>query len=236
MIHRIPSADRFRNNAGWLDARWHFSFDSYHEPNNTHWGALRVFNDDVIQAGQGFGMHPHRDMEIITCVLDGALEHQDSLGGKGVIRPGELQVMSAGTGIYHSERNHSTTEPLRLMQIWIFPEHKGLKPRWEQKTFTPEQQAGKLLPVVSSVEKPVNGTLTIDQDATVYLSRLGEGESVRHTTQPDRKPYLFLISGKAVVNGVNLDAGDQARVTGEKELHIASGNGKAEFILLDLPA
>lgn len=235
MIQRIPSNDRFRSNAGWLDARWHFSFAHYHDPKNVHWGALRVFNDDIIQPSQGFGMHPHRDMEIITCVLDGALEHRDSLGSRGVIRPGEIQVMSAGTGIFHSEYNHSATDPLRLMQIWIFPRRQGLTPRWEQKNFTPEEQGGKLLPVVSPCDKPVDGALTIDQDATVYLSRLRSGELVTHQTSPDRKPYLFLMGGKASVNGVALEEGDQARISGESTLRIASEGEKAEFILLDLP-
>jgi hypothetical protein len=233
MMQLIKSEERHFADHGWLQTRWHFSFAEYYDPANVHWGALRVFNDDVIQPGQGFPMHGHRDMEIITCVLDGALEHQDSMGNRGVIHPGEVQVMSAGTGVKHSEYNHSKEEPLHLLQLWVLPRTKKLTPRWEQKQFTPAERAGKLLPVVSSGEVP--GTLAIDQDAAIYLSALKAGEEVTHRSRPKRKAYLFVIAGGVNVNGETLAAGDQARIADETELRMRA-SADAEVILLDLPA
>ena len=233
MIQVIRSEERHFADHGWLQTRWHFSFAEYYDPANVHWGALRVFNDDVIQAGQGFPMHGHRDMEIITCVLEGALEHRDSMGNRGVIHPGEVQVMSAGTGITHSEFNHSKEKPLHLLQLWVLPRTKSRPPRWEQKQFTAEERAGKLLPVVSAGELP--GTLGIDQDAAIYLSSLKTGEEVAHRSLPKRKAYLFVIAGGVTVNGEALAAGDQARVKDETDLRVR-GISDAELILLDLPA
>ena len=232
MIHITPSAERHHENHGWLDTRWHFSFADYHDPKNERWGALRVFNDDVIEPGQGFGMHPHRDMEIITYVLSGSLEHRDSLGHRGVIRPGEVQVMSAGRGILHSEYNASKRDPLHLLQLWIFPRHHNLEPRWEQREFSPAERSGRLLPVVSGGAFPE--TLSIDQDAAVFIARLASRESVAHALKAGRKAYLFVISGELTINGRKLAAGDQARIADEKELSIA-GVKQAELILLDLP-
>jgi redox-sensitive bicupin YhaK (pirin superfamily) len=232
MIQVIPSGARHHENHGWLDTRWHFSFADYHDPKNEQWGALRVFNDDVIEPGQGFGMHPHRDMEIITYVLSGSLEHRDSLGHRGLIAPGEVQVMSAGRGIRHSEYNASKTEPLHLLQLWIFPRHTGLEPRWEQRVFSAEDREGRLFPAVSGGDLP--GTLTIDQDARIYLSRLAAGKKAVHQSRPERKDYLFLISGETKVNGGKLNAGDQARMANEKEISIESVKD-AELIFLDLP-
>ncbi len=232
MIKTIPSDERYHADWGWLDTRWHFSFDTYHDPANINWGALRVFNDDVIQPSKGFGFHPHRDMEIVTYVLDGELEHQDNQGNRGVIHPGEVQVMSAGTGIVHSEYNHSQEEPLHLLQLWILPRHGGSKPRWEQHQFTNPERLGKLLPVVSDGALP--GTLRIDQDAQIYVSALAEGQHVEHRSRPARKAYLFVISGEVDVNGTRLNTGDQARIADEKELKIRAVKN-AELILLDLP-
>jgi len=232
MIKTIKSEDRHHSNFGWLDTRWHFSFDSYHDPANMNWGALRVFNDDVVQPGQGFGTHPHRDMEIVTYALEGALEHKDSMGNRGVVHPGEVQVMSAGTGVLHSEYNHSQHDPVHFLQLWIFPRTRGLKPRWEQHQFSPEEQRGKLLPIVSGGKLP--GTLTIDQDAEIYVSALPAGAEVTHQSRPNRKAYLFAIDGEASVNGTKLERGDQARIDGETALKIQAGKG-AELILLDLP-
>jgi quercetin 2,3-dioxygenase len=233
MIQIIPSEERHHENHGWLDTRWHFSFADYYDPKNEQWGALRVFNDDVVEPGQGFGMHPHRDMEIITYVLSGSLEHRDSLGHRGVIRPGEVQVMSAGRGIRHSEYNASQSDPLHLLQLWIFPRRQGLEPRWEQREFPAGERSGRLLPVVS--DGATAGTLAIDQDAAVFIARLAPGEKVAHSLKPGRKAYLFLISGEAKLGGKKLAAGDQARVADEKELTI-EGVKEAEMILLDLPA
>jgi redox-sensitive bicupin YhaK (pirin superfamily) len=233
MIQVIPSAKRHYADAGWLQTRWHFSFDTYHDPKNMRWGALRVFNDDVIQPGQGFPMHPHRDMEIITYVLEGALEHGDSLGNRGVIRAGEVQVMSAGAGITHSEYNHSKETLVHLLQLWIFPRTKSQTPRWEQRQFTKSERSGKLLPVVSSGDVP--GTLVIDQDAAIYLASLAKGQTAAHASRPGRKAYLFVISGAVETNKQALAAGDQARIADEAEIAIRAADD-AELILLDLPA
>jgi hypothetical protein len=233
MMQVIRSDERHFADHGWLQTRWHFSFAEYYDPANLHWGALRVFNDDVIQPGQGFPMHGHRDMEIITCVLDGALEHRDSMGNRGVIHPGEVQVMSAGAGITHSEYNHSKEAPVHLLQLWVLPRTKNRPPRWEQKQFTAAERAGKFFPVVSSGELP--GTLVIDQDAAIYLSSLKAGEEVTHRGRSKRKAYLFVIAGGVKMNGETLAAGDQARIADETELRVRA-SADAELILLDLPA
>ena len=233
MIQVIRSGERHFADHGWLQTRWHFSFAEYYDPTNLHWGALRVFNDDVIQPGQGFPTHSHRDMEIITCVLEGALEHQDSMGNRGVIHPGEVQVMSAGAGINHSEYNHSKKAPVHLLQLWVLPRTKRLQPRWEQKQFTKDERSGKLLPVVSSGDLP--GTLAIDQDAAIYLSALKNGEEVTHPSRAERKAYLFVIEGGVTVDGEALAAGDQARIADVTDLRVRATED-AELILLDLPA
>ncbi len=233
MIRIIKSEDRHHANFGWLDTHWHFSFDSYYDPENLNWGPLRVFNDDTVQPAQGFGTHPHRDMEIVTYVLSGQLEHQDSTGNRGVIEPGEVQVMSAGTGILHSEYNHSKDSPVHFIQLWILPRTKGSKPRWEQRRFSREERAGKLLPVVSNGD--ATGTLKIDQDAQIYVASLIAGQEVVHRNRRDRKVYLFVSDGSVSVNGQSLAAGDQARIADEPELKIQSSNG-AELMLLDLPS
>lgn len=232
MINVIKSEDRYHGNLGWLDTYWHFSFDTYYDPANLNWGALRVFNDDVIQPGQGFGMHPHRDMEIVTYVLEGELEHQDNQGNRGVVHPGEVQVITAGKGIVHSEYNHSKQNPVHLMQLWILPRTRGQKPRWEQHQFTPEERSGRLLPIVSSGE--IAGTLTIDQDAQIYVASLKRGEQVTHQSGPGRKAYLFAIAGGLKVNGATLAKGDQARAADEPEFKIQAA-ADSELILLDLP-
>src|SRR5215207_3228350 len=193
MTQLIRSNERYQNDTGWLQANWHFAFGDYHDPDNVQFGPLRVFNDDVVQPGQGFGLHPHKDMEIITYVISGQVEHQDHLGNRGLVNAGEVQVMSAGKGIFHGERNPSKTDPVRLLQIWIMPRTKGGQPRWEQKPFAKTDRASRLLPVVSPGDATVDGTLTIDQDATIYVSSLKLGESVDHETKPGRLTYLFVI-------------------------------------------
>jgi len=232
MIKTIKSADRFYADHGWLKTHWHFSFSDYYDPANMNWSRLRVFNDDVVEPNTGFGMHPHRDMEIITYVIDGELSHEDSGGNRGKIRPGEVQVMSAGRGIYHAEKNDSD-KPVHLLQLWIEPRHRGNTPRWEQRQFTAQERGGKLLPVVSGGD--VSNTLTIDQDATVYVSSLKGGESATVATKSaNRHAYLFVIKGAVNVNGSTLAQGDQARVANEPTLEITA-TADAELILLDLP-
>ena len=217
---------------GWLQTHWHFSFSDYFDPQNMNWGSLRVFNDDIVQGGGGFGMHPHRDIEIVTYVVDGQLEHQDQLGNRGIVHPGEVQVMSAGSGITHAEYNQSKDHPVHFMQLWIMPRHKKNPPRWEQKQFTPAQRRGRLLPVVSGGN--VDGTLVIDQDATIFVSSLASGQTVTHNAASDRYGYLFVIQGTVILNGQKLNPGDQARIEDETRLEITADDD-AELIFLDLP-
>lgn len=232
MITVIRSQERHHADMGWLSTYWHFSFADYYDPANMNWGALRVFNDDVVRPAQGFGSHSHRDMEIVTLVLEGELEHRDNQGNSGVVHPGEVQVMSAGTGIVHSEHNHSTDHPVHFIQLWIIPRTQGLPPRWEQRQFTLEDRSAKLLPVVSEGDIPE--TLTIDQDATIYVSALRAGQAVSHTSRADRWAYLFVIGGSLTLNGSLLAAGDQARIANEPVLALKAEQD-TEVILLDLP-
>ncbi len=232
MIQTIKSSDRHYADHGWLQTHWHFSFSDYHDAENMNWSVLRVFNDDVVQPGGGFPMHPHRDMEIVTYVIDGQLEHRDQLGNRGIVHPGEVQVMSAGKGIVHSEFNPSKENPVRLLQLWLIPRHRNNTPRWEQKQFSAEDRAGKLLPVVSSGNQPA--TLAIDQDATIYVSKLSAGQSVSLDGLENRHAYLFVIDGSVTLNGGKLEKGDQARIAAEKELKIEASDG-AELLFLDLP-
>jgi redox-sensitive bicupin YhaK (pirin superfamily) len=232
MIHTIPNEDRYHADHGWLQTHWHFSFGDYFDPENMHWSALRVFNDDIIAPSGGFPPHPHQNMEIITLVMDGQLTHRDNLGNEGTIRPGEVQVMSAGRGITHSEFNASKTAPLHLFQLWILPRTNGLPPRWDQKTFDPFARAGQLVPIVSSGNIP--GTLTIDQDAVIYLGALSTGQETTQMIRPNRKAYLFVAKGAVDLNGVALKAGDQARIADEQKLHLKATQG-ARLVLLDLP-
>lgn len=232
MIQIIPSDRRHHDQTDWLSTYWHFSFSDYYDPANLNWGPLRVFNDDVIQPEQGFGMHPHRDMEIISYVLEGRLQHQDHLGNRGIVHAGEVQVMSAGKGIMHAEKNPSADTPVHLLQIWIMPRKKSSPPRWEQRKFNKDQRRGKLLPVVSSGETP--DTLTIDQDATIYISSLPAGHSIQQPMTARRRGYLFLIGGRIQLNGLSLHPGDQARIADETQLEIHS-ESDAELIFLDLP-
>jgi hypothetical protein len=231
MINIIPSEKRYHADLGWLDTRWHFSFGDYHDPKNISFSKLRVFNDDIIQGAGGFDMHPHRDMEIITYMIDGQLRHQDSLGNGDVLRPGEVQVMSAGKGILHAEFNDSQTTPLRLLQMWIEPRNRGSKPRWAQHRFTADAQRDKLFPLVSSGN--ISGTLEIDQDAIIYVSTLSAGKNLSHSA-PNRRAYLFAISGELTVNDRILRAGDQARIENETTLTIMAQKD-SQLILLDLP-
>ena len=233
----IRSHERHFADHGWLQTYWHFSFSDYYDPDNLNFGPLRVFNDDVVQPGGGFPMHPHKDMEIITYVVDGELEHRDHLGNRGVVRPGEVQVMSAGKGILHAEYNASKEKPVRLMQLWVLPRSKGGPPRWGQKQFSRQQRAGKLLPVVSPNDAAAADTLTIDQDATVYVSSLRAGEAVEHVSSgAARKAYLFVIEGAVTLDEqTRLEKGDQARVELADPKLTLRAERDAELILLDLP-
>ena len=246
MIHTIRSNDRYHAETDWLSTKWHFSFADYHDPDNMNFGPLRVFNDDVVAPAGGFPFHSHREMEIVTYMIDGQLEHRDNVGNAGVIRPGEIQRMSAGTGIRHSEFNASEDRPAHLLQLWIMPAEHGLKPSYEQKAFPLAARAGKLLPIAVPVGalggKSENGNsnaVQIHQDATIYTSLLAPGQSVSHKVADGRRAYVFVIKGALTLNGKTLSAGDQARVTSERELQIAApptaDASGADFLLLDLP-
>jgi redox-sensitive bicupin YhaK (pirin superfamily) len=232
MITIIPAADRHFQDFGWLKTYWLFSFDQYNDPANVRWGSLRVFNDDLIEAGQGFPTHPHREMEIVTIVLDGEITHEDSMGNRGVVSAGEVQRMSAGTGLTHSEFNLGD-KPLSLYQIWIFPGTRGLEPSYDQKKFDPSLWAGKLYPVASG--QGHEGAVTIHTDATIYRSTLDAGAAVEFTAGDDRKVFVYVTSGAVDISGVVANTKDQARIAEEAALAIRALD-EAEFILIDIPA
>jgi len=231
MIAIKRSEDRGHLDHGWLDTYHSFSFGEYYDPRNMGYRSLRVINEDVVAPGQGFGTHPHRDMEIITYVLEGALEHRDSMGSHGVIRPGEIQRMSAGTGVRHSEFNHSKTEPVHLLQIWIMPDTEGMKPSYEEKKIAAEP--GKLQ--LMAAKGASNGTASIHQDAKVYVAKLAPGQSVEHDLASGRGVYVHVARGAASVNGNPLKHGDAIAVEQEPSVRIANeGAEQAEILLFDL--
>jgi quercetin 2,3-dioxygenase len=225
----IRAQDRFHLEGDWLSAYWLFSFDRYYDPENMQFGPLRVFNHDTIQGGGGFPTHPHREMEIVTYVLEGALRHKDSTGGLGLIRAGEVQRMTAGTGVAHSEFNASEAEPAKLLQMWVLPERAGLRPSYEQRQFAPEERAGKLLAIAGG-----GGGVTVHQDVTFYVSRVGPGDRVRHELSAGRRAFLYIIEGEVALNGERLVSGDQARITGVSSLELTAEES-GEVILIDLP-
>jgi quercetin 2,3-dioxygenase len=229
MITVRQAAQRGRTRLDWLDS-WHtFSFGDYYDPEYMGFGPLRVINDDVVDAGRGFGTHPHRDMEILTWVLDGELQHRDSLGTGSVIRPGEVQIMSAGTGIQHSEFNPSPVEPVRLLQIWILPERRGLPPRYDQQVVPLED--GVLRQIAAHEPEP--GAVPLFQDASVYAARLGTGQRVEHTLRPGRTAWVQVARGSVRLDGTLLGEGDGAAVTGQDHLAIAA-DADAEVLVFDL--
>jgi quercetin 2,3-dioxygenase len=231
MINIRRSEQRGGGNFGWLNTRHTFSFDTYHDPKYMGFRSLRVINEDVVQAGEGFPTHPHRDMEIITYVLEGALGHKDSLGTGSVIRPGDGQRMSAGRGIRHSEMNASDTDPVHLLQIWILPNRGGIEPSYEQKSFPPEEKQGKLRVIASPDGE--NGSVTIHQDAKLYVSLLAPGEKVTHELATNRYAWLQVAKGSVELNGKLLQQGDGAAVSEEQRLTI-EGKEDAEVLLFEL--
>jgi hypothetical protein len=215
----------------WLESFHSFSFNNYYDPNFMGFGDLRVINDDFIKGGTGFGTHSHRDMEILTYVLKGGVLHRDSTGGSGVIRAGELQRMTAGTGVSHSEFNASKDEDLHLLQIWILPETQGLKPGYEQRSFRSDNSTGEFRLVASRDGR--QGSLTIHQDAGVYVATLAEGQQVAQTLQRGRKAWLQVALGSLTVGGETLEQGDGAAITDEETLTLKA-NSDAEVLLFDL--
>lgn len=231
MIQIRKSSERGHFDHGWLDTRHTFSFASYRDPQHMGFRSLRVMNEDVIAPAQGFGTHPHRDMEIITYVLQGALRHEDSMGNGEVLSAGEFQRMSAGSGISHSEMNASSSEPVHLYQIWLLPREKGIEPGYQQRRF-PDDQLRNRLRLVASAEGEEE-SLSINQNARVYLSSLADGKSVAHTLSPGRYGWLQVLRGGVIVNGQPLEAGDGAAISEERELQITA-NPAAEIMLFAL--
>lgn len=238
MIQLIRNAERYHFENEWLSTYWHFSFDHYYDPTNVSFGPLRVFNDDIIRPGGGFPQHGHREMEIVTYVIKGQLKHRDDLSNVGVISPGEIQRMSAGTGVRHSEYNASQEKPVHLVQLWIEPAVKNLKPSWEQQRFSLEDRTGRLLPIAVPADragKQANGSVRIHQEATIYTALLRPSDSTTHRLAAGRRAYIFLIAGQLQVNNATLDVGDQARITSEHTLKLTAGSSTTDFLLLDLP-
>jgi redox-sensitive bicupin YhaK (pirin superfamily) len=231
MIAVRKAEDRGRSRISWLDSHHTFSFSDYHDPEHMGFRSLRVINDDTVAPAGGFGTHGHRDMEIITYVLEGALEHSDSIGTGSVIRPGDVQKMSAGSGIRHSEFNHSQSEAVHFLQIWIIPDRAGVKPAYEQINFSREAKLGKLLLVASNEKR--DGLIHIQQDAQLYVTVLENGQSVEHTLAKGRDGWVHVARGAAIVNGQSLKAGDGAAITAESKIEISAA-AEAEVLLFDL--
>ena len=232
MIIVRHAAERGTANFGWLDSRHTFSFGDYHDPEQMGFGALRVINEDRVSPGQGFGTHGHRDMEIISYVLEGALEHKDSIGTGSVIRPGDVQIMSAGTGIRHSEFNHSKTEPVHFLQIWVVPDRQGIAPRYEQKTFPDADKRGRLRLVGSSDGR--DGSVVIHQDAKIFAALLNTGDEVTHALPHERRAWLQVVRGTVAMNGQELLTGDGAAVEDEPTLTVTAKLDGTEILVFDL--
>ena len=232
MLKVRKAEERGHANHGWLDT-WHtFSFADYQDMRHMGFGPLRVINDDSVEPGQGFGTHGHCDMEIITYVLEGALEHKDSMGNGSIIRPGNVQRMSAGTGVRHSEFNPSRAEGVHFLQIWIEPSITGVRPSYEEKQFGPAEKKGQLRLIAAPDGRA--GSVTIHQDAYVYAAVLDGKDTVTHRLEPGRRAYLHVARGSIEVNGTPLKGGDGVKISGESEISLARA-AQAEVLLFDLP-
>ena len=232
MMQVRRSDERGHAEHGWLDSRHTFSFAGYHDPAHMGYGPLRVINEDRVQPGQGFGTHGHQDMEIVSYVLDGALEHKDSLGSGSVLRWGDVQRMSAGTGVRHSEFNHSRTEAVHFLQVWIIPSQRGIAPGYEEKHFDAASKRGRLRLIVSPDGR--DGSLRMQQDATIHAALLDGEDRVAHALAPGRRCYVHVARGRVVVNGESLDAGDAAAIEREDRITLERADA-AEVLLFDLP-
>ena len=231
MMELRPAAERGHADHGWLDS-WHsFSFASYHDPRHMGFGALRVINEDRVAAGTGFGTHGHRDMEIISYVLDGALAHKDSLGNGSVIRPGDVQRMSAGTGVMHSDFNQRQDGPTHFLQIWIEPDRRGIAPGYEERRFEPADKRGRLRLIASP--DGADGSVTIHQQARLYAALLDGDERALLSLEPGRRAYVHVARGSVSVNGTTLAAGDAAKLVGEAAVELERG-ADAEVLVFDL--
>jgi redox-sensitive bicupin YhaK (pirin superfamily) len=231
VLHK--STERGHANHGWLNAKHSFSFASYHNPEKVHFGLLRVLNDDIVAPGMGFGMHPHDNMEIVTIPLKGALEHRDSMGNIGVIKPNEIQAMSAGSGITHSEYNHSKTEEVNLLQIWVFPKEHNIKPRYEQRVFAEADKQDKFKTIVAPVKS--DDVMWINQDAWFSIGKFKPGTTTEYTIQhPGNGAYIFLIEGSATIEGKKLDKRDAIGIWETDKISIQA-DSDAEILIIDVP-
>lgn len=231
MFDIIQSDSRGSADHGWLQSKHTFSFASYYDPARVHFGALRVINEDRVAPGQGFGTHPHNDMEIISYIVDGAVEHKDSMGNSAVIRAGEVQRMTAGTGVLHSEFNHSQEEAVHFLQIWIIPEKNGLEPGYEQTLFSREDKLDRLRLIGSRDGR--DGSLTIHQDVDLYASVLSPGKSISLANIEERRVFVQVVAGELDVNGQRLAAGDGAQIENESSVTLTAAD-EAEFLLFNL--
>src|SRR5262245_16391980 len=233
MITTRLSDERGRANLGWLFSRHTFSFADYYDRRHMGFGPLRVINEDRVSPGQGFGTHGHQDMEIISYVLEGALEHKDSIGTGPVIRPGDVQIMSAGTGIRHSEFNHSKDEPVHFLQIWIEPDRSGIRPRYEQKQFGEEEKRGRLRLIGSPEGR--DGSIVIYQDVQLFATILKASEEVSHLLPSGRKAWVQVVRGAVTLNGKALNEGDGVALENESKLTLRGTSESSELLLFDLP-
>ena len=218
MIKKIEKERMFLSNQGWLQSRFHFSFAEYHDFNNMHFGALRVLNDDIVHPQSGFGMHPHSDMEILSYIVDGEITHKDSMGNERTLHRGEVQYMSAGTGVMHSEYNNHKSKDLRLLQIWILPPHKGLEPHYGDVLYEGEERKNRLLHVASN--KDDDAKVKLYQDVNIYVSELDAGKEIDFEMDVLRQIYYVQIEGEAEVNSLHVSAGDAVKIQDEKGLHV----------------
>ena len=232
MLQIRKSEDRGSANHGWLQSKHTFSFGDYHDPHHVGYGPLLVINEDRVAPGQGFGTHGHRDMEIISYVLEGALEHKDSIGTGSVLHYGDVQRMSAGSGVRHSEFNGSQTEQVHFLQIWIQPNVTGIAPSYEEKHFPPESKQGQLRLIASGDGR--DGSVLIHQDASIYAAILNAGDQLEHLVKPGRNIYVHAIRGEVLVNGNMLKGGDALKLTDEAAVTLAKATA-AEVLVFDLP-
>lgn len=232
MLKVIKSETRGKTHIDWLESYHSFSFGNYYDPDNIQFGPIRVLNDDIIAPGAGFPAHPHNNMEIVTIALEGELAHEDSTGGKGVIRPGEVQRMTAGKGVYHSEYNNSKDKPAHILQIWFIPDKLGYEPGYEQKKYNTSEAENTLLKLVS--KKNGDGVVTINQNADLFLSHLDKEKELQYNLFDERGVYIFLIEGKLSVNETVLNPRDALKINDEKNITIQAEE-KASFILFDVP-
>lgn len=231
MLKRVPSENLYMANHGWLVSRFHFSFSEYYNPKNLSFGVLRVLNDDLVQPGTGFGTHPHQDMEIVSYCVDGKLTHRDSMDSKETLKRGDVQYMTAGTGITHSEMNESPDKLVRLLQIWILPNKKERTPQYGSKRFAFAERHNKFLQIVSGQKE--NGPIHLSQDANIFVSELDSGKKLEYVNESDRQSYLVCIEGHLNINDVELKERDAMEIT-EKEKLIIEAISNAHFLIIEM--